>query len=350
MSDMKIQGEFEMDTTKGEDALARVESNARRMANTVKQAGDTAANALGGMGDKADQSAKGIERANAAIAAAAKRAISESQRAIVEAQGYNLKSAEGLEQLARLRGADVNAISGQLTALKTLRAEQERLTKTLQDQRDVEQRSRQQNEFVNSLQGQAAAIGKTRSQLLEMQAAQLGVSDKAAPMIARLREQEAGFGKLATSAGQTRAALAQLPMQFSDIAVSLQGGQAPLTVFLQQGAQIKDSFGGAGAALKAMGGYVLGLVNPFTAAAAAAALLAVAYNQGSKEADGYRNALILTGNAAGTTSAQLKSYAQDISGIVGTQGKAAESLTALAASGKVSADVLRDAGLAAVQY
>ena len=158
------------------------------------------------------------------------------------------------------------------------------------------------------------------------------------------------LGSMEMSAKATAAAMRGVPAQFTDIITSLQGGQAPLTVFLQQGGQLKDMFGGAGAAARALGGYVLGLINPFTAAAAVAGTLAVAYNQGSKEADGYRNALILTGNAAGTTSAQLKSYAQDISGVVGTQGKAAESLTALASSGKVSADVLRDAGLAAVQY
>jgi hypothetical protein len=38
------------------------------------------------------------------------------------------------------------------------------------------------------------------------------------------------------SSKQTAAALRMLPAQFSDIAVSLQGGQSPLTVLLQQGA------------------------------------------------------------------------------------------------------------------
>ncbi|MFD2298402.1 phage tail length tape measure family protein [Paracidovorax citrulli] len=350
MSDMKIQGEFEMDVTKGEQALARVETGARRMASTVKQAGDAAADSIESLGGKADQSAKAIERANASLASAARRAVADQQRAVVEAQGYSLKSAEGLEQLARMRGADVSAISGQLGALRQLRAEQDRLTQAVQQQREVESRARQQSEFVASLQSQVTAIGRTRSELLAMQAAQLGVSDKAAPMIARLREQEQGLGKVGVSAAQTAAALRGLPAQISDIVVSLQGGQAPLTVFLQQGSQIKDQFGGAGAAIKGLGGYLMGLLNPLTAAAAAAGVLALAYYQGTKEAEGYRNAITLTGNAAGTTAGELKAYAQEISGVAGTQGKAAESLTALAGTGKVVGDVLRDAGLAAVQY
>lgn len=63
------------------------------------------------------------------------------------------------------------------------------------------------------------------------------------------------MGSMQVSAAQTAAALRQVPAQFTDIVVSLQAGQSPLTVFLQQGGQLKDMFGGAGAAAKALGGY-----------------------------------------------------------------------------------------------
>lgn len=51
---------------------------------------------------------------------------------------------------------------------------------------------------------------------------------------------EEGMNRTGNSAKQNAAALRMLPAQFSDIVISLQGGQAPLTVFMQQGAQIKD--------------------------------------------------------------------------------------------------------------
>ncbi|MFP3345585.1 phage tail length tape measure family protein, partial [Halomonas sp. SIMBA_159] len=51
------------------------------------------------------------------------------------------------------------------------------------------------------------------------------------------------FNKNGVSAKQMQAALRGVPAQFTDIAVSLQGGQNPLTVFLQQGGQLKDMFG-----------------------------------------------------------------------------------------------------------
>lgn len=140
------------------------------------------------------------------------------------------------------------------------------------------------------------------------------------------------------TAKQTAAALRGVPAQFTDIAVSLQGGQAPLTVLLQQGGQLKDMFGGIAPAAKALGGYVLGLINPFTLAAAAVGALGLAYYKGSEEADAYNNALILSGNVAGTSAAQLSDMARQVSATVGTTGAAAEVLAKLAGNGRIASE------------
>jgi lambda family phage tail tape measure protein len=79
----------------------------------------------------------------------------------------------------------------------------------------------------------------------------------------------------ALSAGQLRMATQQLPMQFTDIATSLAAGQNPMMVMLQQGGQLKDSFGGVGNAAKSMGGYIMGLINPLTLTAAAVTAVGV---------------------------------------------------------------------------
>jgi lambda family phage tail tape measure protein len=162
-------------------------------------------------------------------------------------------------------------------------------------------------------------------------------------LAARARQAEAataGFTKQTDAAGMsakaTAAALRGVPAQFTDIFVSLQGGQAPLTVLLQQGGQLKDMFGGVLPAARALGGYVLSLVTPFTAAAAAAAALGVTYYRGSQEAVEYQKALILTGRSAGVTADQLGSMAKQVSATVGTTGAAAEVLTQLASSGSVA--------------
>jgi lambda family phage tail tape measure protein len=166
---------------------------------------------------------------------------------------------------------------------------------------------------------------------------------------AQLNKTDIQFNKAGLSAKQMAFATRGLPAQFTDIAVSLQGGQNPLTVFLQQGGQLKDMFGGIGPAAKAMGSYVAGMVNPFTIGAAAVAILTLAYYQGSIEADRLRNALILTGNSAGTTSDQLMDAAKRIDGISGSQRQAAAALAEVASSGKFTANQIELVGLAAVQ-
>ncbi|WP_249554275.1 phage tail tape measure protein [Shewanella sp. 8A] len=151
------------------------------------------------------------------------------------------------------------------------------------------------------------------------------------------------------SSQQLSWAIRSLPAQFNDIAVSLQGGQDALTVLLQQGAQISDMFGGIGPAISGVGTYILGLVNPFAVAAAAAGVMALAYYQGSVEADRLRNALILTGNSAGATSDQLMGAAKRIDAISGTQRQAAAALAEVANTGKFTASQIELVGLAAVQ-
>lgn len=144
------------------------------------------------------------------------------------------------------------------------------------------------------------------------------------------------------SAGQMQAALRGVPAQLTDIVTSLQGGQQPLTVFLQQGGQLRDMFGGAAPAAKALGGAVLGLVNPFTVGAAAAVALGAAYNAGSKEADEFNKTLVLTGNAVGSSVNQLSAMAMRIDAITGTQRAASAALNALAGSGKVASRNLEE--------
>jgi lambda family phage tail tape measure protein len=166
---------------------------------------------------------------------------------------------------------------------------------------------------------------------------------------ASLSQNDGALVKAGMSAKATAAALRGVPAQFTDIATSIAAGQNPLTVFLQQGGQLKDMFGGIGPAAKALGGYVAGLINPFTVAAAAAAVLALAYKQGSDEATAFTSALVLSGNAAGTSSGQLSSLAQSVSQSVGTVGAAAAVLTQLAASGSIPASSFDMIAIAALK-
>ncbi|MGY4639058.1 phage tail tape measure protein [Pseudomonas sp. TE24901] len=91
---------------------------------------------------------------------------------------------------------------------------------------------------------------------------------------------------------------------------------------------------GAGAGASASS--LLAMVAPIGLVAAAIGGLAYAYYSGNKETDAFNKALILTGNFAGTSSAQLSDMSRQVSAVVGTTGAAADVLATLAASGKLA--------------
>ena len=132
---------------------------------------------------------------------------------------------------------------------------------------------------LQRLKAEADAGGKRNADYFESIAKQRGANlETLRPYLEAARAAEAAqkaatgsLGAMGVSAAQTAAALRQVPAQFTDIVTSLASGQAPLTVFLQQGGQLKDVFGGAGAAARALGGYVVSLVSPFTLVAGAVA-------------------------------------------------------------------------------
>lgn len=152
----------------------------------------------------------------------------------------------------------------------------------------------------------------------------------------------AGIGKAGeVSARQTAAAMRQLPAQFTDIATQLAGGSNPLLVLLQQGGQIKDSFGGIGPAIRGLTAAISPMAVGIGAVTAAVGGLALAQNAASKEAFELQRAVTLNGSAAGLTTEQLKRLARVLDETSGaTQGKATQALIQVAeASGAAANDL-----------
>ncbi|UDG77060.1 phage tail length tape measure family protein [Achromobacter sp. 77] len=210
---------------------------------------------------------------------------------------------------------------------------------------------------VDSLIHQANTIGMTRKEQILYNAALRGVPTS---ILDEIKTKLAATGTAAVgatkqinqygiSAAQQAAALRGVPAQITDIVVSLQGGQQPLTVLLQQGGQLKDMFGGIVPAARALGGALLSLINPYTLAAGAAAAVAVAWVKGSSEAENFRDSLILTGNAAGVTAGNLVAMARGLGEITGSHSRAVQALNAVAASGKLSGTALSDVALIAAE-
>lgn len=150
------------------------------------------------------------------------------------------------------------------------------------------------------------------------------------------------------SVGQTRQAMRMLPAQITDIFTSLAGGQKPWLVAIQQGGQLKDSFGGIVPAARALLGAITPLAVGIGLAAAVIGGFAVATLQGYRETQAYERALIASGNAAATTAGQLGVIKDTVGGATGEFGDAQTALTALAAAGTVAGDTLELAASAAV--
>ncbi|ASV44881.1 tail tape-measure protein [Escherichia phage vB_EcoS-95] len=157
-------------------------------------------------------------------------------------------------------GAILEMQQNKLIATKKAMTEEGRAA--LEESKNKARAAEEAKKFVQALREQEEAAGKSKSELLEMKAAQLGVSQEAAPYIARLKEQEKQIQKLGISTGQYKQAMQQLPMQITDVVTSLASGMPVWLVAVQQGGQIKDSFGGASNALKAL----LSFLNPVNVA------------------------------------------------------------------------------------
>lgn len=154
---------------------------------------------------------------------------------------------------------------------------------------------------------------------------------------------------LGISAGQTAQAMRQLPAQFTDIFTSLQGGMPFFTVLVQQGGQIKDSFGGVAPALKGVSSALLDMVNPYTVAAAAVGLVVFAWYDAEQQAQAYTKALVLSRNEAAATTLTLVDMARKTSDALQVSaGAGAEAAQAVGSNGKIAAQNLQAVANAAV--
>lgn len=245
-----------------------------------------------------------------------------------------------------------------------LNATTDELTGVAKAERDAAKASDEQKASLQRLAAQLDPVGTAFKRLADQQkdldsAKASGMLssaryDELSASLANTRKQMEITQDAMKKTGVTSRAMAyqmrMIPAQMTDIVVSLASGQAPITVLLQQGGQLKDMFGGIGPAIKGVGTYVAGLINPFTLAAAAVGVLGLAYYKGSQEQDEFYKSLVLTGNQVGKTSGQLADIASRVSTTTNaTTGAAASVLNQLVSSGKVAGDSLESVTAAIVK-
>lgn len=203
--------------------------------------------------------------------------------------------------------------------------------------------------WLTQLQRQASEAGKTREELMRLRAAELGVSEAAEKYIAQIEAANTAHRRLQDGVGMSaaamNAAMRSVPAQMTDIVTQLAGGQSPLLILTQQGGQLKDMFGGVVPAVRAVGTYVAGLINPFTLTAAAGAALAYAFYAGNKEAKEFNNTLALTGNYAGQTTSSFQGLTRVVAAEANSSfGDARDVLLDLTKTGRYTASEIEGLG------
>lgn len=201
---------------------------------------------------------------------------------------------------------------------------------------------------AKGLDGTATSASRTASATAKATTATNANATALAKQAAAAAKSKRSTDAAGVSAAQTAAAMRQLPAQVTDIVTGLAGGQNPLMVLVQQGGQLKDSFGGVVPAARALLGAISPLAVGLTLAGGAIALVTAGMVKGYKEIRAYDAALISTGNIAGKTSGQLADMGDQVGAATGEYGDADAALLQLAQSGKVAGDSLDEAASAAV--
>lgn len=155
----------------------------------------------------------------------------------------------------------------------------------------------------------------------------------------KLARNTAEVEKQGISLKQQQAAMRGVPAQMTDIIVSLQGGQHPLTVLLQQGGQLKDMFGGIVPAAQALGTQLAAMISPATIVAGALAAVAYAGYSATEQQAAFERVLIATGGYAGVAAGDYQELVAGLDAVAGvSRGVASDALMKVAASGKFAGE------------
>ncbi|EGO0669883.1 phage tail tape measure protein [Escherichia coli] len=148
-----------------------------------------------------------------------------------------------------------------------------------------------------------------------------------------LSRQALAAQKAGISVGQYKAAMRTLPAQFTDIATQLAGGQNPWLILLQQGGQVKDSFGGMIPMFRGLAGAITLPMVGVTSLAVATGALVYAWYQGDSTLSAFNKTLVLSGNQSGLTADRMLTLSRAGQAAGLTFNQAGESLAALVSAG-----------------
>ena len=209
-------------------------------------------------------------------------------------------------------------------------------------ERLAKKQERATQSIINAVQREIAvreAGGRGTSAYYELLARQRGADvARISEVTQALKRQESQLKLNNISVGQYNNAMRMVPAQFTDIFTQLAGGQNPFLIALQQGGQLRDSFGGFGNMFRGLAASI----NPATVAVAAlaggVAALGKAYYDGSEESKRFSAAVIFAGGSAGAASGKLMSIADSVGNATGGWSEARSAILAFVESGSVASE------------
>jgi hypothetical protein len=206
------------------------------------------------------------------------------------------------------------------------------------------QAARDQQVFIAALERTANAAGRTRAELLALEAAEKGVSAQAAPLIARIASVDKQFQSFSKTGRLTALELQQVGFQVNDFFVQLASGGNPIIALVQQGSQLSGTFGGIGNAVRALTSLIGPLQIGIAGVAATVGVFAIGAVGAEKWARSLADlqvALEATGRAGQVTTAQLSQMIEALSDAPGiTRSVATGIVTELARAGQIRGELL----------
>lgn len=209
-------------------------------------------------------------------------------------------------------------------------------------ERLAKKQERATQSIINAVQREIAVResgGRGTAAYYELLARQRGADvAKISEITQALKRQESQLKLNNISVGQYNNAMRMVPAQFTDIFTQLAGGQNPFLIALQQGGQLRDSFGGFGNMFRGLAASI----NPATVAVGAlaggVAALGKAYYDGAEESKRFSAAVIFAGGSAGASAGKLLSVADSVGRTTGSWSDAREAILLFVQSGDVAAE------------
>lgn len=244
------------------DKLTAAGGRAEKAADGVSAAFDKTATATADLSTSERNLSETLDEAKARLLATAKASLESSE--------YYQRLTTSVNTNASAMEASGSSVSSLASLQRRLQAESDALVGSTDRQAEATKKAAAATgvqaeglqELLGKLNPTMAALDKLDQQQAQLQKYKAaGVIDadtfreystRIDASRQKLGEFDEGLRKTGISSGQTQAALRQLPAQFTDIFTSLVGGQNPFMVLIQQGGQIKDSFGGIGPTMDAL--------------------------------------------------------------------------------------------------